>query len=56
MFSWNSKGNLILVTHFQIINPMFPGVKADSGEMSIVSKDMIVLGRIKFPYNITIND
>ena len=54
--NWKGKGNLILVTHFQIINPTFPGVKADSGEMIIVSKDMIVLGRIKFPYDITIKD
>ena len=54
--SWNSEGNLVLVTHFQVINPMFPGVKVDSGEMIIDSKDMIVLGRIKFPYNITIKN
>jgi len=54
--NWEGKGNLILVTHFQIINPTFPGVKADSGEMIVVSKDMIVLGRIKFPYDITIKD
>ena len=54
--NWEGKGNLILVTHFQIINPTFSGVKADSGEMIIASKDLIVLGRIKFPYNITIRN
>ena len=53
---WNGKGNLVLVTHFMIINPTFPGVKADSGEMIIVSKEMVVLGRIRFPYDITIKD
>ena len=53
---WNGKGNLVLVTHFKIINPSFPGVKADSGEMIVVNKDMVVLGRIRFPYNITIKD
>ena len=51
---WKGKGNLVLVTHFKIINPSFPGVKADSGEMIVVSKDMIVLGRLRFPYDITI--
>jgi len=45
-----------LVTHFKIINPSFPGVKADSGEMIVVSKEMVVLGRIRFPYDITIKD
>ena len=51
---WNGKGNLVLVTHFKIINPSFPGVKVDSGEMIVVSKEMVVLGRIRFPYDITI--
>ena len=53
---WKGKGNLVLVTHFMIINPTFPGVKADSGEMIIVNNDMKVLGRIRSPYNITIKD
>ena len=53
---WKGKGNLVLVTHFMIINPTFPGVKADSGEMIIVNSDMAVLGRIRFPYDITIKD
>ena len=39
-----------------IINPSFPGIKADSGEMIIVNNDMKVLGRIRSPYNITIKD
>ena len=25
--SWNGEGNLVLVTHFKVINPLFPGVK-----------------------------
>ena len=54
--AWKGKGNLVLVTHFYIINPTFPGVKADSGEMIIVNSDMAVLGRIRFPYDITIKD
>ncbi|MDC1200299.1 hypothetical protein N8012_00310 [Pelagibacteraceae bacterium] len=53
---WKGKGNLVLVTHFMIINPSFPGIKADSGEMIIVNNDMKVLGRIRSPYNITIKD
>ena len=53
---WEGKGNLVLVTHFKIINPTFPGVRADSGEMIIVNSDMVVLGRIRFPYDITIKD
>ena len=39
-----------------IINPTFPEVRADSEEMIIVNVDMVVLGRIRFPYNITIKD
>jgi phosphohistidine phosphatase SixA len=54
--AWKDNGNLVLVTHFYIINPTFPGVKADSGEMIIVNSDMVVLGRIRFPYDITIKD
>lgn len=53
---WKSEGNLVLVTHFKIINPSFPGVKADSGEMIVVNNNMKVLGRIRFPYDITIKD
>ena len=54
--SWNSEGNLVLVTHFKVINPLFPGVKSDSGEMVIANNDLRLLGRIKFKYDPTIKD
>ena len=38
--SWNGEGNLVLVTHFKVINPLFPGVKSDSGEMVIANNDL----------------
>ena len=53
---WDGKGNLVLVTHFKVINPLFPGVKSDSGEMIISNKDLKLLGRIKFKYDPTIKD
>ena len=53
---WDGKGNLVLVTHFKVINPLFPGVKSDSGEMIISSPDLKLLGRIKFKYDPTIKD
>ena len=57
IINWDGNGgNLVLVTHFKIINPSFPGVKADSGEMIVVNNNMKVLGRIRFPYDITIKD
>ena len=49
--SWNGEGNLVLVTHFKVINPLFPGVKSDSGEMVIANNDLRLLGRIKFKYD-----
>ncbi len=54
--SWNGEGNLVLVTHFKVINPLFPGVKSDSGEMVIANNDLRLLGRIKFKYDPTIKD
>ncbi len=54
--SWNGEGNLVLVTHFKVINPLFPGVKSDSGEMVIENNDLRLLGRIKFKYDPTIKD
>jgi hypothetical protein len=45
-----------LVTHFKVINPLFPGVKSDSGEMVIANNDLRLLGRIKFKYDPTIKD
>ena len=54
--SWNSEGNLVLVTHFKVINPLFQGVKSDSGEMVIANNDLRLLGRIKFKYDPTIKD
>ena len=54
--SWNGEGNLVLVTHFIVINPLFPGVKSDSGEMVIANNDLRLLGRIKFKYDPTIKD
>ena len=54
--SWNGEGNLVLVTHFKVINPLFPGVKSDSGEMVIANNDLRLLGRIKFKYDATIKD
>ena len=54
--SWNGEGNLVLVTHFKVINPLFPGVKSDSGEMGIANNDLRLLGRIKFKYDPTIKD
>ena len=53
---WDGKGNLVLVTHFKVINPLFPGVKSDSGEMIISSPELKLLGRIKFKYDPTIKD
>ena len=54
--SWNGEGNLVLVTHFKVINPLFPGVKSDSGELVIANNDLRLLGRIKFKYDPTIKD
>ena len=53
---WDGEGNLVLVTHFKVINPLFPGVKSDSGEMIISSPELKLLGRIKFKYDPTIKD
>lgn len=57
--NWNGKGNLVIITHFKIINPLFPGVKAGSGEMVITDGTLIgnklqylkPVGRIKFAYD-----
>ena len=57
--NWNGKGNLVIITHFKIINPLFPGVKAGSGEMVITDGTLIgnelqyfkTVGRIKFAYD-----
>lgn len=61
ILSWNGEGNLVIVTHFKMINPLFPGVKAGSGEMVITDGTTIgdenqyfkTIGRIKFDYDIT---
>ena len=53
---WDGDGNLVLVTHFKVINPLFPGVKSDSGEMIISNNDLKLLGRIKFKYDPTIKN
>ena len=61
ILNWNGEGNLIIVTHFRMINPLFPGVKASSGEMVITDGTTIgdenqyfkTIGRIKFDYDIT---
>ncbi len=59
--NWNGKGNLVIVTHFKMINPLFPAVKAGNGEMIITDgttlgdKDQYFkpIGRIKFEYDVT---
>ena len=56
---WDGKGNLVIVTHFKVINPLFPGTKASSGEMVITDGTLIgnnlqyfkPVGKIKFAYD-----
>ncbi len=59
--NWNGKGNLVIVTHFKMILPLFPAVKASSGEMVITDGTTLgdenqyfkPIGRIKFEYDVT---
>jgi len=59
--SWNGKGNLVIVTHFTVINDLFPGTKADNGEMIVTDGTLIgdelqyikAVGKIRFNYDIT---
>ena len=51
----------MIVTHFKMINPLFPAVKAGNGEMIITDGTTLgdenqyfkPIGRIKFEYDVT---
>ena len=44
IFNWNSKKNLVLITHFVVISEILK-VGADSGEIIISDKKFNIIGR-----------
>ena len=50
--SWNGKGNLFVFTHFKVMNGVFPGFKADSGQMLVVDTNLTRIGAISTPYDL----
>jgi len=50
--SWDGKGNLFVFTHFKVMNSVFPGFKADSGQMLVVDTNLTRIGVISTPYDL----
>ena len=46
VFNWNSKKNLVLVTHFVVISEIF-NISASSGEIIVSDKKFNIIGRYK---------
>jgi len=49
--NWNGKGNLFVFTHFKVMKSVFPGFKADNGQMLIIDKDLKKIGVINTAYD-----
>jgi len=49
--NWNGKGNLFVFTHFKVMKSVFPGFKADNGQMLIIDKNLKKVGVINTAYN-----
>ena len=50
---YKSDGNLLLITHMNLIKKLYPWFKVDSGEIVVVDKDLNFIGSIEIPYEFT---
>ena len=50
---YKSDGNLLLITHMNLIKKLYPWFKVDSGEIVVVDKDLNFIGSIETPYEFT---
>ena len=50
---YKGDGNLLLITHMNLIKKLYPWFKVDSGEIVVVDKDLNFIGSIETPYEFT---
>ena len=50
---YKGDGNLLLITHMNLIKKLYPWFKVDSGEIVVVDKDLNFIGSIEIPYEFT---
>ena len=50
---YKGDGNLLLITHMNLIKKFYPWFKVDSGEMVVADKDLNFIGSIEISYEFT---